>query len=305
MHTIAHIINPVKVPITSDLHYAQPITFETMRRAKAYAQNKVQVELLTTQFPEDHEIIPNYFTKTPNLTQSVLDVNDASFKKARKLPLIKDILDRAYQHSQADYIVYTNVDIAVMPSFYEAINSIINQGHDAFIINRRRVANHYTSVAQIPLMVSEVGRAHPGFDCFVFHRKLYPHFVLDDICVGIPFIGISLAHNLFCFASNFKLFTNLHLTIHIGMEIMKNWGDKDYYQHNQQAFKQVRKQLMPHFNIQKFPYAEQPFYKRYISWLLNPSMQIGLCMRLEFRRIKAGVKYWFYEVVYKFIFDKE
>ena len=62
MIRFAHIINPVKVKDTSDLFVAQPITFETMRKAKEFAGEKLAVELFTTQYPEDHEIIPDYFS---------------------------------------------------------------------------------------------------------------------------------------------------------------------------------------------------------------------------------------------------
>ena len=40
----AHIINPVKVSAASELGIAQPITFESIRIAKEFAKNKVDVE---------------------------------------------------------------------------------------------------------------------------------------------------------------------------------------------------------------------------------------------------------------------
>ena len=66
-----HIINPVKVSEASDLFVAQPVTFETMRRAKQFAGNEIEVNLITTQYPEDHSIIPEFFTKTKDLDRSV------------------------------------------------------------------------------------------------------------------------------------------------------------------------------------------------------------------------------------------
>ena len=57
---LLHIVNPVKIGPQSDLFKAQPITFESMRRAAEY-NKEVQVELLSTQYPEDEEIIPEYF----------------------------------------------------------------------------------------------------------------------------------------------------------------------------------------------------------------------------------------------------
>lgn len=301
MLTIAHIINPVKVGTASDLYHAQPITFETMRQAKTFAEGVVKVELYTTQYAEDHEIIPDFFKKTPDLKRSVLEVG--TFDKKRKLPLIKDILDQLYAASQADYFVYTNVDIAVMPQFYVALHAFIEQGHDAFIINRRRVSARYTKVEEIPLIISDVGYPHPGFDCFVFHRDLYLQFVIENICVGIPFIGICLAHNLFCFGKNFKLYHDQHLTIHIGMEVIKRWGDKQYVGHNKREFAKVKKALMPQFDLSKFPYAHLPWYKRYASWLLNPAMQIGIAAPLEVKGWKEKLRGRFHELVFIFVWD--
>ncbi|NEN93578.1 MAG: hypothetical protein F6K48_33760, partial [Okeania sp. SIO3H1] len=87
---LAHIINPVVVPESSDLFVAQPITFQTMKNAQTHAKGKVNVTLYSAQYPEDESIIPDGFVKTPNLETSVLDVG--KFLVPRKLPLIKDIL---------------------------------------------------------------------------------------------------------------------------------------------------------------------------------------------------------------------
>jgi len=58
---LAHIINPVNVTKFSDLHKAQPITFESMRLAKDFSVHKEAITLCTTQFEEDHEMIPSFF----------------------------------------------------------------------------------------------------------------------------------------------------------------------------------------------------------------------------------------------------
>jgi hypothetical protein len=87
----------VIVPESSDLFAAQPITFETMRRARAAARNVADVALLCAVFPEDRPLVPNDFVATPELERSALDFGE--FKIPRKFPLIKDILDRLYEHA--------------------------------------------------------------------------------------------------------------------------------------------------------------------------------------------------------------
>src|ERR1700754_5294921 len=119
MIKIAHIINPAKVNETSDLHFAQPITFETMRIAKEFAQDKAEVQLFSAQYAEDRPIIPAYFQQLPDLSRSVLDIR--SFQRSKKYPLIKDILQQLYDATDASHLIYTNSDIAVTPQFYLAV----------------------------------------------------------------------------------------------------------------------------------------------------------------------------------------
>ncbi|MFQ5632930.1 MAG: hypothetical protein ACE5I1_29525, partial [bacterium] len=194
MRKIAHLVNPVLVRETSDLHLAQPVTIETMRVAREFARGKVEVELLTAQYPEDRPLVPEDFLATPDLDRSVLDVG--TFKKARKLPLIADILDRLYEATDAEYLVYTNVDISLQPHFYMTVDSMIENGLDAIVINRRTIPGTYRRVAEIPLMYAEVGKKHEGHDCFIFRRDVYPRFQLGKVCIGAPMIGRVLLWNL-------------------------------------------------------------------------------------------------------------
>ena len=214
MLSIAHIINPVVVPKISDLFVAQPITFETMRIARDFAAPSVKVSLFSAQYPEDRPLVPNYLTMTQDLDRSILDVA----KKAgrRKLPLIKDILDRLYEASNADYFVYTNVDIGLKQEFYLAIADCIEEGYDAFSITRRTISDRFQTIEEIPLMYLEIGEPHAGFDCFVFRRSLYPHFDLGNVCLGVPPLGRILICNCIRYANQFKIFRDKHLTFHLG-----------------------------------------------------------------------------------------
>jgi hypothetical protein len=214
MLTIAHIVNPVIVPESSDLFIAQPITFETMRIAREFSKHSVSVFLFSAQYPEDHAIIPPYFKTTRDLDRSILDTDRQAGK--RKLPLIRDILDRVYEISNADYFVYTNVDIGLRPEFYLAISDFVKGGHDAFSITRRTISPRFQSINDLPQIYLEEGKPHPGWDCFVFRRTIYPQFDLGNVCIGVPPIGRVLLCNCMRYAERFALFTDEHLTFHIG-----------------------------------------------------------------------------------------
>jgi hypothetical protein len=228
---IAHIVNPVAVKPTSHLAIVQPITFETMRIARALAADRIAVRLFSAQYPEDHSIVPSDFQRTPDLEKSVLDYG--SFRKERKLPLIKHILDRLYDSTDAEYLAYTNVDIGLLPYFYLAVGHFIDAGYDAFVINRRTISDRFRDLKEVPLMYAEIGAAHRGWDCFVFPRDAYPDYELGSVCVGAPRVGLALIANLVAHARSFREFKDEHLTFHLGND--RPWGRSpysDYADHN-------------------------------------------------------------------------
>jgi hypothetical protein len=174
----------------------------------------------------------------------VLDL--APFNVKRKLPLLKDIAERLYEAApEADYLIFTNNDIGLMPYFYVAVNALIDSGYDALVINRRIVLSDYRTLAEIPLMYAEADQKHEGHDCFVFRRDVFPNYKLGDICVGMPYIGRVMVWNLFCFGRAFKEFKDMHLTFHIGSPPMKfeAGGQEDYLSHNKSAAGRVKQEL--------------------------------------------------------------
>lgn len=240
MIRIGHIINPVKVPHQSDLHIAQPITFESMKIAREFARGSVEVELWSSQYREDREIIPDFFLKTDDLTSSILDLK--KFKIKRKLPFIKDILDELEKNSRAEFFIYTNADIALMPNFYLSVAAFINQGYDAFAINRRTITDKYKYVEELPLMYAEAGEKHPGWDCFIFKRELYPRFNLGKGIVGQGWIGRIVLSNLILNARKFNVFQNCHLTFHIGDE--RDWKRQEYADYQEHNMNECRNILL-------------------------------------------------------------
>lgn len=221
----AHIVNPVVVPPASDLFVAQPVTFETMRRARAAAAGTVEVELFTAQYAEDRPLVPADFMATPDLTRSLLDFG--TFSKPRKLPLIQDIIDRLAAASDADFFIYTNVDIALMPFFYTAVAAMIGIGHDALVINRRTISQEYTRVEDLPLMFAQSGEPHGGRDCFIWRREATPRFICGNTVIGQGGIGRVLQFNLAASTAGFREYEDQHLTFHLGDDRTWERSDQD------------------------------------------------------------------------------
>ena len=122
------------------------------------------------------------------------------------------------------------------------------------------------------------------------HRQLmaprfFPKFELAHVCVGVPFIGIITAQNLFAFGKNFLLLDQEHLTQHIGLEIFKKRAPKEYLGYNRTEFRKAIVALDPHLDSRKFPYSNLWLPFRLIKWGLHPSIPIKLALRLEWRQI--------------------
>lgn len=280
--SLAHIINVFQPPEGSDLKLAQEVTTRSMMQAFEIAKNQVDISLLTAQTPKDVELVPNGFIATKNLERDVTSCGQ--FAKPLPLPLLKDILDRLYDESDAEYLIFTNLDIGVQPDFYLKVVEFIKAGHDAFMINRRRIPARYQSADRIDEMYAEKGLKHPGFDCFVFKRELYPKFSLAKVCTGVPFIEITLSQNLFCFAKNPKVFTDEHLTFHIGMEIFNKRAPKEYLTYNGKQFWKAMENIWSELDSTKWTYGKKWFPIRMIYWGLHPCFPIRLALKLERRR---------------------
>lgn len=217
---ITHIINPVKVKESSDLFKAQPITFKTMREAKEFAKDVVDVSLVTTQYSEDRDIIPDYFYKTQDLERSVLDIDN--FDVNKKLPLIKDIFRRAVDFDEdADYIIYSNVDIALYPHFYTSIYEFIVKGYDGICINRNTLLEEGLIDFNISELYSIKGKEHEGIDCFVIKKSIVPEMILESSIIGTGPVGLIIANNLVHLCKNFIWLRKSNLTFHIGDD--KSW----------------------------------------------------------------------------------
>lgn len=281
---VVHIINPFVASAESDLHFAQPVTFASMRLAREQAPTDMQITLMVTCFEEDIAMAPDDFIRASFLKRSVYDIQP--FSKKIRLPLIADILQKAYEESDAEYIIYTNVDIGLYPHFYKKVHDLIQKGHDAFIINRTRLPVVYTNPEDLDKILQQKGKSHPGFDCFIFHRSLFPNMKLGNICIGVPFIEITLGQNLFHLAQSFTLVESNYHTFHIGMEIFKGRAPKEYFIYNKKEFQKIVPQLMPVMQVDNLPYANQLLPVRLMKWGLHPCIPIKLAMNLQWKKWK-------------------
>ena len=223
---IAHLINPYKCKKnnSSYLYYAQPITFKSMHNAQLEAHNiGIDVTLYAANYPEDDEIIPNYFIKLPYLKKSTA----SEFPKIagnRKLPIIQEIFDLILQNSDADYVIFTNSDIGIQKDFYKKVTEFINKDNlKSFVINRRNNIpkfkdNKRLTEKNLDLIYKEKGMKHPGKDCFVMDRKILEQINMKLMFIGYPPWGRTLYNCLKKIDTNIYTYKNEYLTFHLGRD---------------------------------------------------------------------------------------
>lgn len=281
MLKFAHVVNTVSKEENAELFGVQQVTFNTMVKALEEYTDTAKIAQYAISFSNASDYLPTHFLQLPNLKRDITGFFPANKKR---LPFLSDIIQSAYDNIEAEYIVFSNIDIALMPFFYTAVEEYINWGHDALVINRRRIPAELIAQRNLNLLYAEVGKIHTGYDCFVLKRSLIKSFIPTNICIGIPTSGNDLFYNIFTFAEKPKLFAHKHLTFHLGMELLKNWGSAELVKHNQIEFSKLLEKLMPVMNVAKFPGADLPLLQRHYKWLMNPTFSYPHMFKLDMRR---------------------
>lgn len=231
---LVHIVNPVSVTEGHDLELAQSVTYQSMREAAAFAlrnDSALSIEFVSTQFSEDEAAVPADFIQLSMLSRDSTQVGN--FNTPKKLPLVDEIVNRAYQYIQDSlsedeqvYIIFTNIDIGLLPHFYCYAAWLIRVGHDVSIINRRQIQSFYDSCEDLPIMLSDYGHIHLGLDCFIFKSEYVDKFVSHNSIIGMAYVMRPLYFNLMVLARNPVILADAHATFHIGID--SEWQSEKY-----------------------------------------------------------------------------
>ncbi|MES2632433.1 MAG: hypothetical protein V4669_05645 [Pseudomonadota bacterium] len=232
--TFTHLINPVFKPPGHELSVAQPVTFASMDRARQHFAQETggHVRVICAIYDEDEPLVPPFAEGVIRLRKSFRDV--VASGEAPKLPLVQELLDGAGPIASGEYIVFSNIDIALMPNFYTAAAAYLASGYDNLVINRRTILPAPSQLNNLDLLYSLAGNPHPGYDCFVFRIADLQRFAMGNLVVGLPGFDWIMALNLWYRGGrNLGLYDH-HLTFHIGddkswmSDAMRHWQTLNY-----------------------------------------------------------------------------
>lgn len=234
---IVHIINPYIS--NENNNKIVNLTMDSMEVSKENTKvDDVEIELCYTCYDEDLILVNerSKFKRLSLLDRSVLDLYD--FKIKRKLPLLFDILNKI-DEIECDYMIYTNIDIHVVPEFYNEVIKYIKSGYDCLTINRVTIYSENIlskSIKDIYPLVKE-GEFHPGLDCFVFQKKVFDKLEKYNFCIGTSSFDKYLYSYIHKFSDNGAHLLKPYLTFHIGDD--REWLDgtlNDYIEYNKSVY---------------------------------------------------------------------
>lgn len=223
-----HAVNFYRVG--SALDAVQQITAQSMLAAKRNAG--VEIGLLSVALEGEQHVTPEEFLICAPLGRTVQSIR--AFSKPRPLPLLFDILRAAAASATDGYLIFTNSDICLAPDFYRSVLQLLELGADALVINRR-TADALSAYGAHPFLAAlEVGKRHPGFDCFVFPAVWVERFIASDSCIGMPYVMRPLLYNLVAQADRLLIMKSAHLTYHFGDDMPGKTPElADYAAHNE------------------------------------------------------------------------
>jgi len=219
----------------------QKLTADSILAAAGHREARIQ--LVSATLESERAAVPEGFRAERLLSRTVLDLH--AFRTPRPLPLLFDVLELGASAGGRHYLCLSNADICVQPHFYAAVGTLLRRGFDCLIVNRRSVGGIEQYGSHGACAAVEVGKAHPGADCFIFPASWLGSLVRSDACVGAGFVMRSLIYNLVGRAEALLILEDASLTYHYGDDAPWSQGRyADYTEHNRQQAARVFSQLL-------------------------------------------------------------
>jgi len=230
---IAHIINITEINEAKKkrhLHIAQPLTMKSMVLAKKMAKGIMEIELFAIKHKSEEVDIPEGFKWTEDMdTYAWEHIKELkSVKPHKPLPRIHDIISNLYKSSDAEYLIYTNLDIALCPNFYIRVKELIEEGYESIFINRRDLPKTYHDIPldenNLELAFTIEGLMHIGIDCCIFKRNIVPSMQFGNVFIGFPPIGQVIKSQAELHSQKSIWIKDEKLTFHIGRD--QHWDNR-------------------------------------------------------------------------------
>lgn len=264
---ILHVINPY----VSGSGETQRLAMATLESARYWADmtlgggDRVHVDIVAIENDKQSPMLPNTFRRSKRrLFRTAVDALGPEKIAAMSnistdriiFPLLSDIFEIAHEEATQgavvyDLVVYSNMDINVLPHFY-AIIAEMSKCYKSFFINRVEIpSTHVSNPAQFHLGKSDsklgeplvklrsletayqygtqFAQLHPGYDCFVVAANRLPAIakLVGSVYVGHPPVGAVLAEAALIVDHTCITARHLPATFHVGSRNGEWQGDTE------------------------------------------------------------------------------
>jgi hypothetical protein len=154
---------------------------------------------------------------------------------------MREVLGCGADVATSDYLIYSNIDIAPQPYFYNVLARHIESGVESLVVNRRTVHPVHDELDKLDLLYAMLGSSHPGYDCFVFKRADVHRFVLGELSLGLPGFDWIMALNLWYRGGKHLGLYDQHLTFHLGDD--RKWTSETFLKWQRLNYDQIHEPL--------------------------------------------------------------
>lgn len=194
---LTHVVNPFFAP--GDEHArAVRMTLASLGLARAYAEaSGLRIQQLAAVFPTDRGVVANL--SNAQGIQEVALVGDLkallpAVRHPHTLPLLRAILRAGYEHGIGEFLMYSNIDIALQEVAYVQLARLLIRQPLVPISAVREEFEHASSNFNLTdaARLRGHGLPHPGHDLWAFPRKWVADLQLRDVALGVSLVATAL-----------------------------------------------------------------------------------------------------------------
>lgn len=183
-------------------YHRQDIAVESWRRLKQIYPNNISLN--NFQFEDEKDSFMDHYEGVDTSFRLKTSSKDLVKNGTKKLPLISEILFSGFKYD-ADYVVYTNSDVIIMPHLIEYI---INEKPDCMAISRLDIEHIDTFDNILNQDIRPIRYEIAGGDVFVLKREWfnkYKKYLWSNFLMGMPYFDNALMGLMVIFGEKFKL----------------------------------------------------------------------------------------------------
>jgi hypothetical protein len=179
------------------------------------------LELYNIQFKDEENTFTDHYEGVK--TEFLLENSSKTFepKSIKKLPVISELIFKAFNSIKADYVLYTNSDVILLPRLIEYI---INETPDCMAGPRLDIQSVNSFQEVLDEKVVPVRNEIAGFDVFSFEKKWFEkhkkHFI-SKFVIGKPLFDVDFAGLMVLFGNKYHIansYPMMALHIHHGTD---------------------------------------------------------------------------------------